>query len=244
MEEIQRHLFEIKEQIIRLGTIGYSRHYENDILSVSYQIKRKRESISLVDSDLKFTMTIILVERFKDEYYRLMIDLYKVSERYQLKGLTENFRGDYQEVILDPDMIENVLQEFQKFLDRTNVERILREKVIENYITSAKKILTTDSVYKENVAKYGKYSNGGAFVSVHSETNQNILDRLYKYPITLDWVDIENIKDYGFNKVIDLIEFISNSDFFKKLEVEISQQYGYEPSIFMRNNKLYFGCSK
>ena len=159
-------------------------------------------------------------------------------------GLTESFRGDYIEVTLNNSNIVDIYTLMSSFLNSIQPNIQTKKKVEHGLVLSIIKILNTDIVYKENIASYSKYENGGAYISIKSSTNKNILERLSKYPVSLDWIDKTNVTEYGFNTQIELLEYLLGTDFYKKTEKNLVENFAYAPLLYISQdrNNFTFSC--
>lgn len=226
------------------GIISCSNHYEDNFLEISYSLDYN--SYQLIFHDNDFTSRIsIHYKQVNNDIVSHNIILEKNTNKVDLINYTFNFRGDPAEVKLPLNQLDEFINLFEtKCYEIENVNH-LRTKLIHNFKSSALKILNTEMVYKENVANFSKYNNGGAFVDIASKMNEQILDRLHEFPKTISWIDISRIQNYGFNNSTELIEFITNSSEFIDLNSLIKKTFPkYELQVFRKQNNVAISISK
>lgn len=241
---MENNIKEIINIVQRLGIVESYYHYETDTITIQHVIASDKQAFSLFETDFKYTLTLILPEKHNNKYFRYKIDYFKFTNKLVAIGLTENVRGDDKEEILDNSNVAYIYTLMSSFINSIQLNIQTKKKVEHGLKLSIIKILNTEVVFKENIASYSKYENGGAFISIKSSTNKNILERLSKYPVSLDWIDTSNITEYGFDTKIELLEYLIETDFYKKTEKNLVENFAYSPILYIHpdRGKFTFSC--
>lgn len=240
---MENNITEIINNVQRHGIVESHYHYETDTITIKHEIASDKQTFYLLETDFKYTLTLILPEKHNNKYFRYIIDYFKFTNKLMAIGLTENFRGDYIEEILDNSNVAYIYTLMSSFINSIQLNIQTKKKVEHGLKLSIIKILNTDMVYKENIASYSKYENSGAFISIKSSTNKNILERLSKFPVSLDWIDTTNITEYGFNTKNELLEYLIDTDFYKKTEKNLVENFAYSPILYINPDRSNFTFS-
>ncbi|MBI3520902.1 MAG: hypothetical protein HY062_16305 [Bacteroidetes bacterium] len=237
------HITSIKHLIYSIqkhGIIECHRHYETNTITIKHDIIFDNETLYVLETDFKYELTLIMKERYNDTYFRLMLYLFKSTDKILPVGLSENFRGDYFEEMLETSTIEEIIGLMNSFMANSKITTQNHKKLETNLSLSISKILTTEMVFKEDIAQFSHYSNGGAYIGVNHPTNNNILERLQKYPVHMDWIDMKELSAYGFESADDLLNYLINTDFYKQTENELLNNFNYVPELFIDPVSHYF----
>jgi hypothetical protein len=236
-------LLKIKELIMKEGIISFSNHYEDNFLEISYSLDYNSYQLIFHDNDFVSRISIHYKEVNNDIVSHNIV-LEKNTNKVDLINYTFDFRGDPTEVKLPLQQLDEFIYLFETKCHEIENVNHLRTKLIHNFKSSALKILNTEMVYKENVANFSIYNNGGAYLGIASKMNKQILTRLYEYPKTISWLDLSRIQNYGFNNSTELIEFIAKSKEFIDLNSLIKATYPeYELQIFRKLNNIVLSVS-
>ncbi len=239
MTEIQQ----IKSFLTKNGILYSNHHYEDDSLTIAYKIKANDYSICLTENDFTEEFSINYVNITNDVFAHKIVVEKNTGNASFIQSIA-NWRGDFEDKFQPLEKDYYIKLFLDKINDNINTN-FLAEKLKHNFTISADKILNTDLVYKENIANFSKYENGGAYIASKAKMNKNILDRLYEYPKIMGWIKISSIKNYGYNSSTDLIEFIMSTTEFQNVNKNIKVNFpDYELQIFRRNNDLVLSVSK
>ena len=231
----------IKDFLRKNGICSYWNSYSDDSLHILYKIEREQCKIMLDETDFVEELTISYPKP-NDNVFSHKIIIEKYTQKITCVLGTVNCRGDFDYIIEDKtDYYINLF--LQKIEENQEINFVL-EKLRYNFKKSVQEILNKETVYKENVAKYSNYPNGGAYITIKSEMNENRLKELYKYPETLGWINTSQIQNYGFRNSIELIHFLSNTEEFIELNEKIKNiNSNYELQLFRKGDKIVLSVS-
>ena len=236
MQNLIDELLYVNKKLNDFGTIDYYKHYELNVISTIFKITNNRQTLSLRQDDFKSTYNLTFEEPFQNKYLQLTIDQLKLTDQLFPIGLIEGSR-DREEVPLDDELLMLTIAEMKRFLVNIDPKQLFRQKLILNVKVSLEAILTTGLEFRENVAQFSNYNNGGAFISVKQDTNDDILERLQRQPVIIDWIEDKYVKEYGFDTLEEILAFILESDYFRELRFKLKEMFNNLPEMFIEKDR-------